>query len=69
MSSVVIQDEKFVECSYYQATTSTAVCKCFHQKPSSHSQDSEISRFVFYFFQVNNILFVAFLQFFLVFSF
>jgi hypothetical protein len=42
MSSVVIQDEKFVECSYHQATTSTAICKLFDQKPSSHAQDSEI---------------------------
>jgi hypothetical protein len=29
--------------SGHQATTSTAICKLFDQKPSSHSQDSEIT--------------------------
>ncbi|KAH0819018.1 hypothetical protein GEV33_003773 [Tenebrio molitor] len=41
-SESVMQDETSVECSCHQATTSTAVCKCFDQKPSSHSQDCEI---------------------------
>jgi hypothetical protein len=37
-----MQKEKCIDCSCHQATTSTAVCKRFDQKPSSHSQDSEI---------------------------